>query len=677
MALLKFPIIKFTLCLCIGIILAHYFRSNPSYVWLTTISLILITSLYWLIGRNHIIRSPFFAILTYASLISLGLNTYNIHNEKLHPYHYTNATSTTAATHSIVLQIQERLKPDRFNYKYVATIVAIDQHAVSGKLLINIRRDSSFKNLPVNTIFWTRTELKPIPEPLNPYQFDYKQFLELKYIYHQLHLNTEEIFVRSVKPTNLHGFADQIRSLINVKLIEAGLNDEVLSITNALLLGQKQHLDRDIYTSYVNAGTIHILAVSGLHVGILTLILNFLGRPLLAVKYGHLIKPVVIVILLWCFAIIAGLSPSVTRAVTMFSIVTIGWHLKRPSNIYNTLAISAFFILLFNPMVLFEVGFQMSYLAVIGIVSFQPFIYKTWIPKTIISEKLWQIFTVTLAAQIGVAPISLFYFHQFPGLFFISNVVVIPFLGLILGLGLLIIVLALLNLLHACLVATFSFVIERLNQFMAWIAQFEEFLFRDIPFTLAQVLCSYFVIFTLWQSLKTHKPKWILFCLIGIIAFQSTFISNKFGNSNDAFVVFNKSRHTLLGHKQGDHLMVFHNLDSTELAMDPIISNYQMGEHISKINSNPLQHVYQFKSETILVIDSLGTYHGLNFNPDYVLLRSSPKINLNRLLDSIYPKTIIADASNFKTYVKRWKRTCIQKKVPFHYTNEKGAFILN
>ena len=188
----------------------------------------------------------------------------------------------------------------------------------------------------------------------------------------------------------------------------------------------------------------------------------------------------IIVLLLWCFAIIAGLSPSVTRAVTMFSTISIAMHLKRPTNIYNTLVISAFVILLFKPTFLFEVGFQMSYLAVLGIVSVQPIIYKLWKPKLWAVDKIWQIFSVTLAAQAGVVPISLFYFHQFPGLFFISNLVVIPFLGAILIGGILVIITSLLNILPQVLANIYGMIISWMNDFVSWVSLQEEFLFKEI-----------------------------------------------------------------------------------------------------------------------------------------------------------------------------------------------------
>ena len=303
---------------------------------------------------------------------------------------------------------------------------------------------------------------------------------------------------------------------------------------NALLLGQRQTINKTIYNNYVNSGTIHILAVSGLHVGIILWILNFIFRPLLYLKYGNYIRPIILITILWSFAIIAGLSPSVTRAVTMFSIISIAMHLKRPTNIYNTLVISAFIILLFKPTFLFEVGFQMSYLAVLGIVSVQPIIYKLWKPKFLVTDKLWQIFTVTLAAQAGVVPISLFYFHQFPGLFFISNVVVIPFLGLILGFGLLIIALALMNGLPNFMVTAYSFIIDSLNSFIAWVANFEDFLLRDIPFTLLQVICSYLLITALVQVYKFRNFKWVAISMIGVLSFQGISFYNTYQTQNDA-----------------------------------------------------------------------------------------------------------------------------------------------
>lgn len=676
MKLLNFTIIKLALCLIIGIGIAHYFRFDfriPLYV-----TLILIVTLggYWLLLKQKIDRKPYFALLAYLCMVGIGINAYNIQNEKLHANHYTNLHEDYAST-AISFQIEERLKPDAYNNKYIVAIKSIANKPATGKLLINIKHDSLYEQLPVDAILFTSTQLQTIQKPLNPHQFDYSKYLELKQVYHQLYLTQNEILLLSDDKTSIYGFADQLRATINQKLVESGFKEDILSIINALLLGQRQTIDKSTYNNYVNSGTIHILAVSGLHVGILLLILNFLFRPLLYLKHGQILRPLVIVILLWSFAVIAGLSPSVTRAVAMFSIISIAMHLKRPTNIYNTLAISAFLILLIKPTFLFEVGFQMSYLAVLGIVSIQPILYKLWQPKYWVFDKLWQIFTVTLAAQFGVVPISLFYFHQFPGLFFISNLVVIPFLGLILGFGLLVIAMALVGFLPKPVVDVYSFIIESLNGFIAWVAQFEDFLFRDIPFTLLQVVLSYLVIVALVQIYKFRTFKWVALCLIGIIGFQVVLFCNKFKSQTDVFIVFNKSRYTMVGQKSNEQLLVHHNLDSTKQQTDNIIKNYKVGELLDEVEIDSLQSLYQFKEKTILVIDSLGVYKGLSFRPNLVLLRNSPRINLNRMIDSLKPEQIIADASNYKSYVKRWEITCEQRKIPLHYTNEKGAFVLD
>jgi competence protein ComEC len=675
MKLLNFIVIKLTICLAIGIALGRYLNINFEVSLLVTLALLITVGLYWFLLRRKVSKLPFFSLLVYATMICIGINTYQIKIEKLRPQHYTNI-NPKESYENFTLRIKERLKPDLHNEKYIVNLESFNGLSKEGQILINIRLDSSSITLPVDALIFANGKLQTIQKPLNPHQFDYSQYLELKQVYHQLYLDKNNIRIISTEPTSIYGFADQLRQHINTRLISSGIKDRTLSIINALLLGQRQSIDKTIYNNYVNSGTIHILAVSGLHVGIFLWILNFVFRPLLYLKYGRIIRPILLITILWLFAVIAGLSPSVTRAVTMFSVISIAMHLKRPTNIYNTLAISAFIILLFKPAFLFEVGFQLSYLAVLGIVSIQPLVYKLWNPRLLLTDKLWQIFTVTLAAQIGVAPISLYYFHQFPGLFFVSNLVVIPFLGIILGFGLLVIVVALINILPDWMVTIYSTIIDGLNGFIAWVAQFEDFLFRDIPFTLLQVVLCYLIIISFVQYYKFKSYMWLVAGLVGIISFQAQLFYSNYNDESENFIVFNKSRHTILGLRQNSNLLIHHNLDSTKQQTDKVIQNYKVGEEIDHIETGKLQSVYKIKNEKLVVIDSLGIYENLSFRPDYILLRDSPRINLDRLIDSLGPIKIIADASNYKSYVQRWKDTCIGRKIPFHYTNEKGAYII-
>lgn len=676
MKLLNFTLIKLTIFLVLGIVLAHYVQFNIKLILCAVLILIVFIGIYWKWLQNKIDRSPVFGLLSYACMMGLGILSYGIQDETLQANHYSNL-QFNKGENTIIFKIKERLKPDQYNEKYIVTVKNINKEDASGQLLINIKKDSLTEPFSVDALCLVNSTFESIQKPLNPHQFDYSKYLALKQVYQQLYLKPNDLILISNKTTSIYGWADELRTTINKKLIAAGFKNEALSIMNALLLGQRQTIDKSIYDNYVNSGTIHILAVSGLHVGIILWILNFIFTPLRYFKYGNYIRPFILVAILWSFAVIAGLSPSVTRAVTMFSIISIAMHLKRSTNIYNTLVISAFFILLVKPTFLFEIGFQMSYLAVLGIVSVQPIIYKLWKPKYLVVDKIWQIFTVTLAAQAGVVPISLFYFHQFPGLFFISNLVVIPVLGLILGFGLLIIALALMNASPDYFVWAYSLIIDSLNAFIAWVAQFEDFLLRDIPFTVLQVICSYFVIVALVQVYKFRNFKWLALGLIGVICFQALLFFNAYDSKPKAFIVFNKSRYSMIGLKQNDHLLLHHNLDSTEQTKDKVVTNYKVGEFISTVLPERLQQVYQFKDQTILVIDSLGIYEGISFKPQYIVLTNSPKLNLIRVIDSLQPTFIIADASNYKSYVERWKATCEHKKIPFHYTNEKGAFILD
>ena len=677
MKLLNFTIIKLSLCLVIGIIIGFSFTF--SLIEITTALCVTIiglsTSYYYLKSRYK--DSSVFGFFAFAAILCIGVLSTITTDETLQSSHYKNSDINLNNYNEFSFKVEKRLKPDLYNTKYIVRITTLNTIKASGLILLNIKKDSTSYELNIGASYATKHKFVAIQKPKNPFQFNYNKYLKERQVHHQVYsIQTELLAIESNSKT-LSSFADNFRKIINSKLIKAGFRPDALSIINALLLGQRQDISPEIYNNYVNAGTIHILAVSGLHVGIVFLILGFLLQPLHRFKYGkHFIKPTIIVLFLWGFAIVAGLSPSVTRAVSMFSIIAIAQHLKRPTNIYNTITISAFIILLINPIFIFDIGFQMSYLAVLAIVSIQPLLYKLWQPKNYLVDKPWQIFTVTLAAQLGVAPISLFYFHQFPGLFFVSNLVIIPFLGLILGFGLLVIFLALIDKLPNFLVENFGFVIDCLNSFIAWIAQFEDFLFRDISFSIYHALASYLIIIAIIKLWKNRSVYNIKLSLFSVFIFSAVLVHTKYNTTTSEFVVFNKSRKTVLGKKTNRQLTVNHNLNNFNFDEEQILKNYKVGHFINYIETDSIYSVYNFNNELLLVIDSSSAYNVKEFKSDYILLRNSPKLNLNRLIDSLNPKLIIADASNYKSYVQSWKATCEHKKIPFHSTYEKGAFIL-
>ncbi|OEK07379.1 competence protein [Flavivirga aquatica] len=677
MQLLNFTIIKLTLCLITGITIGYLTNISLNVSFCLTASLLAILFVIFLIARNQFIKSNWFGTTAFGLMIAIGVLTINLHNQKNFSSHYTHQVSKQKDTpKTITFRIREVLKSGNFYDKYIIDVLKINDKVSKGKSLLNIQKDTLQKTLKVDATFISKTVFKNLASPLNPNQFDYKSYLDKKYIYHQLFINNQSLLNGKSDTHTLFGLASTIRQYINKKLKLYRFKPNELAIINALLLGQKQDISKKVYTSYTNAGAVHILAVSGLHVGIILIILSLIFKPIEGLKYGKFIKTTLLVVFLWCFALIAGFSPSVTRSVTMFSIITIALNLKRPTNIYNTLAISMFVILLFKPLFLFDVGFQLSYLAVFAIITVDPFLYKKWKPKYWITDKLWHTFTITISAQLGIIPISLFYFHQFPSLFFISNLVIIPFLGIILGLGILIILLSIFNILPEFIANIYGGIISLMNAFVNWVSNQEFFLFKDISFSLVHVLVSYLLIISFFRLLIKRNYSTLKLFLVAILITQIAFVFKNYSKHSNEFIVFHKSRYSLLGNTSHNKITVANDFDSLTKVKDNIIKNYTIENHITHIKDGLFQSVYQINDKRLLVIDSLGIYNIKSFKPDYVLLRQSPKINLNRLIDSIKPKYIIADGSNYKSYIERWLTICKKRKLPFHQTSKKGAFII-
>ncbi len=672
---LKFIPLHLTFSLIIGILTAFYFSHSLRFILIyLTVCLVLLTILYFNY-RNKLKPSSLFTILNFALFFFIGMLTLYIHSDTIKRDHYLNVS--IFKNESIVLKITKELKPGLFNYKFEANVLEIDNNSSQGKILLNIQKDSSFTDLKVDTKILVKATLRDVNAPKNPYQFNYKKYLEKKNIYKQLSITKSDYLLLNNDHTSLNGFAFKFREKVNLSLKKYQFEKEELSIINALLLGQRQEISKEVLENYTKAGAIHILAISGLHVGIILWLLSIILKPLEYFKNGKLIKLVLAVALLWCFAFIAGMSASVIRAVTMFTAVAISLLGKKQSNIYNNLVISIFILLLFNPFYLFDVGFQLSYLAVFFIVWLQPLLYKIWIPKLKPINFLWKIFTVSLAAQLGVLPLSLYYFHQFPGLFFVTNLVIIPFLGFILGFGLLAIFLSLANLLPQFLADLYQSIIGLMNQFIEWIALQESFLFQNISFSVLMLVSSYGLIIFSFRWIENKSPLRLKYGLLSLLLLQSVFIYEKWQmSSKNELIIFNKSRASVIGERNGNRLNLFHTIDSLK-QHESFIKSYMIGSHAKELKVTDSINKSLLAAKNVLVIDSLGLYQFSNIESKTVLLSGSPKINLERLIKTIRPKKIIADNSNYKSYVSRWQKTSVQYKIPFYYTNKSGAYIID
>ena len=668
MGLLKFIPIKLTLFLIIGILTGKIFNFSILFASvLTALSLLILGLLFYKSSSKKTIYFGSCAILTTMCIGILAVSLWQPKNWENHYSHFENQDYN-----SYSLKIHEVLKSTSYTHQYIATVQKLNGENTSGKILLSTPNDSLHQPFKVDYALLAHGQLNELNAPLNPYQFDFKIYMEGKGIYHQLRTDKRYYTVPKFYNTTIYGIASSFRTKIISKLREANFPEEELSIFQALLLGQRNDISVDTYNNYKNAGAVHILAVSGLHIGIILLVLQFLLRPLEFLPKGKELKLALIVLILWGFALLAGFSSSVVRAVTMFSFVAYALYLNRPSNTFNILALSMFFILLLiNPMLLFQAGFQMSYAAVIAIVWIYPILQKLWNPKQAIIRKIWQLFSVSVAAQLGVLPISLFYFHQFPGLFFVSNLVIVPFLGILLGGGILVICLTMINAVPEFLIIAYAKLIQLMNTIIAWVAQQEAFLFKNISFDIAQMLLSYVIIISFLIMMAELKFKRVVFFLSSILVFQLYTMSSAFNSDQiDSLLLAHQIKNTVLLEKKGERLKL---IAKNEQAAQRIVTNYQVAERINEVHVDSLRNSYTWFDKKIYIIDSVSVLPKAQ-NIDFLILTQSPKINLDRVLDSLHPKKIIADGSNYKNYIERWRKSCAQKELPFHYTGEKGAY---
>lgn len=302
----------------------------------------------------------------------------------------------------------------------------VDSTSVLGKIVLYTPQDSAtLAALPGDKVLFYG-KLQEINPPKNPYEFDYRNYLHLHQIYAQTY--TTDYKIVSQPGFSLLRFGARARNRLLHIINQLPFSEEERSLAAALLVGYRHLISDDTQQAFAGAGAMHVLAVSGLHVGILYVITAFLLRinnkkPQRTKWY----QTVGVIFIIWSYAVLTGLSPSVTRAAVMFSFITAGYLMKRKTATIQSVLVSMLFLLVLKPNYLFEVGFQLSYAALFGIVYMQPRIVKL-LPKSNYRaiDWVWQITAVSIAAQLATFPFGLYYFHQFPVYFLVSNLLVIP-----------------------------------------------------------------------------------------------------------------------------------------------------------------------------------------------------------------------------------------------------------
>jgi len=398
MKVLDFPLAKITFSFCIGVMVAYYWQPaiTTSLIYLS-IGILFLFIFYLFSHKNKKLNS-LFGLSTYCTSFFIGIIALTINTDSLQNSNYIHCKNAFKNPHYFTLTFREKLKSNTYNDRYIGDINYINNKHSSGKIIINVAKDSAKNSLIVGNIIRVKTVLQQNNPPKNPNQFDYGKYLSNKQIYAQIYVSKTDITVNKKIKKDIWFYTSRLHLRIINNLQKAKFSNAEMNVALALILGQQQEISSDIKQDYQYSGVTHVLSVSGLHVGFIMLFILFILKQIPNTQKGSFIKLISIIISLMLFAVISGLSPPVLRSVVMFSFLAIGNHLRRTSNTYHTLLVSILLILLFEPYFLFDAGFQLSYIALFSILWLQPLLKNIWLPKNKITKYLWEALTVLFSS---------------------------------------------------------------------------------------------------------------------------------------------------------------------------------------------------------------------------------------------------------------------------------------
>lgn len=421
----KIPFIRITSLFLVGILFRHFLNFESH--WIGFALTILILALIFLWHNSNYTTVKIQNVLISACILLSGVFYPNSSNEKRlssfdrKDYYLAEVCqkpAEKAKTFQTILLIQNKTLAKQEKVSAYFSKENFDSSITTGDQLVILAKPQEIRNSG------------------NPFEIDYQSIMHQRGIWFSVYL-TKGTYLKTGNHSNrLIYLAEQTRDKLISLLTTAIPEREERSVVSALTLGYRSEIDQNTLDYFASTGAMHVLSVSGLHVALIYFILGFLLSFLKRGKTGSVIFFVVMILFLWIYAFITGFSPAVQRATVMFTFVIIGNSIRRPVNIYNSLTASVLFLILLSPEVIFDIGFQLSYLAVLGIVLIQPALYGIFEVTNPLLKWSWSLFTVSIAAQFITFPLGLFYFNQFPNLFWLSSFVVIPITTLIIWLTL-------------------------------------------------------------------------------------------------------------------------------------------------------------------------------------------------------------------------------------------------
>ena len=658
---------KITACIFISaLILLAIFALLPTFLQF---------SLRWLIGLS-----------IHLFFISIGMGLCSIKQGRIDN---RLLTKTSTVHYYVLATLREPLVEKAKTYKALASIEMIKNDGskkAGGDALLYFQKDSIQPFLHYGSRIIIHQALQPISNSGNPGSFDYRQYCAFQHIYYQVYLNEKGYQILASENKN---FFDEsilkMRSFVLNSLRENIAHSDALGIAEALLIGFRTDLDQDLVQAYSNTGVVHIIAISGLHIAMIYGLILFFLQPFRNRAWIKWLKPLLVLLIIWGFTFIAGSAPSIMRSAVMFSFIIVGESFSKRINIYNNLSASAFVILLFNPFSLWDVGFLLSYAAVLSIVIFSKHINNWLIFSNKILKFIWQMCAVTLSAQILTLPLILFYFHQFPGLFLFSNLIVVPLSGLILYFELLLLVLSPFPSIAVHVGMVTGMAISRMNDFILRINSIPHANFQFIYVSVLQTVILYFIIGGLSYWLLRKQKAALFFAFSSLLLFfmlRAVDIIQK--GQQQKLIVYNIPRHKAMDIMEGRNLQF---IGDSIIQQDGFLYNFHVKpcrilNRITAVNQllsiNYQPELICSSHRKVILIDS-SIYPSIvdkRIKVDAIILSKNPKLNIRQLAAVFDCNEFVFDASNSLWKINQWKKDCENLHLRHHSIPEQGAFVM-
>jgi competence protein ComEC len=683
----RYPFIRLIMPLISGILVQYYSPVNP------TILIVLVALTAFLVALYYMLS--FRARYTYRWLTGFTINvallvagtllvvSQDIRNKEKW------IGNLPTSNYTMLITVKEPLIRKAKTYKAECSVDAVLRNGqwteVEGNILAYFSADSSLR-LHYGSRVLSCKKLQPVSNLGNPGGFDYKQYNGFKNIYHQVFLRSGEYVVASsTHASALKTWLFSIRNWVIKRLRRYIQPAREAGVAEALLIGFRDDLDKELVQAYSNTGVVHIIAISGLHLGMIYLALVWLMAPFKKTRWIRYTKPVLILAVLWIFTLLAGAVPSILRSAIMFSFIIIGETVNRRSSIYNTLASSAFVMLCVNPYFLWDVGFQLSYAAVISIVAFSKPVYNWFYFRNKLLDFSWRLASVTLAAQLLTIPIIFYVFHQFPVFFLLTNWVVVPLSSLVLFAELILLVVSGFPTLPALAGSITGRMLAFMDHFVESVNVFPGAVYDGIQISLLQTILLYLAIISVSYWLLNKNKKAFFTALTLVLFFMAVDgIGLYKARRQRKMVVYNIPNYSAVDFINGteyaftgDSVLAV-NVGLKMFHLQPSRTFYRVSGPARLTDLYISYPFIQFAGKRILLINKTFKFESTARIPvDLIVMSHNPGTrvaDINAVFDC---KQFVFDGSNASWKINQWKKDCDSLHLRNFSTSDMGAYEVN